>query len=251
MLRKTRLSQRLACLATHPTSSCILVHKCFIEASAESDVNFIYSPECLECMLSPSTRVSTVTPRGFKPTRLVKIYGCFSAVHVPHFVQCISKLSTFKAAPLRLLLHSDGTLGAWAHPEGHRSLELLRRGTIALLSIAVLAPSRACTQTFPPDLTCGKPHQLEPQIAIWISYLPISSLLRIGKCPRKGSVLAGLLLLEKDLATGSLAFVTPLNNGNLTITSVTVLTSTGMHTTSFTPLDKNFQVTGARNSDKP
>lgn len=99
ILRKTRLSQRLGSLTTHPTSSCILACKCFTEASAESDVNFIYSPECLKCMLPPSTHVSTVTPRGFKPTRLVKIYSCFSAVHVPHFVRCMSKLSTFKAAP--------------------------------------------------------------------------------------------------------------------------------------------------------
>lgn len=99
ILRKTRLSQRLGSLATHPTSSCILVHKFFIEASAESDVNFIYSPERLKCILPPSTHVFAVTPRGFKHTRLIKIYSRSSTVHVPHFVQCISKLSTFKAAP--------------------------------------------------------------------------------------------------------------------------------------------------------
>lgn len=159
-----------------------------------------------------------------------------------------------KQLPLRLLLRSDGTLGAGAHPAGTQVPGAPRRW-VNHSAFYNCACSRPCTHpdvSPSPDLFAnGKPNQLEMQIAIWMSCLPISPLLRTEKCPCKGSVSARLLLLAKDLATGSSAFVTPLNNGNLTVTSATVPTSTGMHTTSFTPLDKNFQVNGATNSDKP
>lgn len=150
LLRKTRLSQRLGSLATHPTSSCILVHKCFIEASAESDVNFIYSPECLECMLPPSTRVSAVTPRGFKPTRLVKIYSCFSTVHVPHFVQCISKLSTFKAAPSAAAASQWWHVGCRGSPSGDtRARSSLEVGQSLYFLQSCLLPTTHTPRCFP------------------------------------------------------------------------------------------------------
>lgn len=150
------------------------MHKCFIEASAESDVNFIYSPECLQCMLPPSTHVSTITPGGLKPTRLVKIYSHFSAVHVPH-ASASSVLS--KRLPLWLLLHSDGTEGARAYSAGTQEPGAPRRWD----NCCFIPPNHVRTQTFPPgfDLFAnGKPHQLEPQIGFWMIYLPVASLLK-------------------------------------------------------------------------
>lgn len=206
-------------------------------------------------MLPPSTHVSTVTPRGFKPTRLVKIYSCFSAVHVPHFVWCISNASVLsKQLPLRLLLHSDGTERAGAYPAG-----TLEPGAPQKWDNHSVSYSDACSEPWlHPDISPsldlfanGKPHQLELQIAIWMSYLPVPSLLRLEKCQCKGSVLAVMLFVTNKGLLALQRSHHPVSNGNLTISSVSIPTSTGMHTLSLAPLDKKYQVTRVRKPDIP